>query len=565
MGGQLVQVCFPNDERPSDSSTQLFALVEDLRQEVGELRVEVHRLQRENLEFRQQVGYWKSRHRDALGRVTALEQKVEQLEGEKRQLQADLFGRRSEARPGNDRSNDLEDPQDDSQGPQRNRGQQPGNPGPKRRDYSHLPVRETFLELPPEHCVCPRCGQPLLRRSDTEDSELIEIEVDAYRRVIHRRRYQRTCTCDGPNTLTAPSPPKLIPKGRYGISVWVEVLLDKYFSYRPTERLLASWRLLGLDLAPGTVTDGLQRLEILLRPIYEALKKRNPHGDLHQSDETRWRVFVILEGKQGYGWWLWVVLGLDTVTYLLDASRSHTVPENHFRAESRGVLVVDRYSAYKAMSWVKDGVLVLAFCWAHVRRDFIRVGKGWPELKTWALEWLRRIRVLYRLNDRRLAATKDVRAFAEANGCLRQAVAEMKTQMETELARADLATPCRKALQSLQEHWEGLTRFVDDPRIPMDNNASERRARGPAVARKNFYGSGSLWSGQQAAAMFSIFATLSLWKLNPRKWLTWYFEHCAAAGGKVPKDIQPFLPWNLGATKRNELRESGIPEGDDTS
>jgi transposase len=320
-----------------------------------------------------------------------------------------------------------------------------------------------------------------------------------------------------------------------------------------------------LDLAPGTVTDGLRRLELLLRPIYEALKKRNPQGDLHQSDETRWRVFVILEGKQGYGWWLWVVLGLDTVTYLLDASRSHTVPEKHFRAESRGVLVVDRYSAYKAMSWVKDGVLVLAFCWAHVRRDFIRVGKGWPELKTWALQWLRWIRALYRLNDRRLAAQKDAAAFGEADGHLRQAVAEMKTQMETELARADLATPCRKALESLQEHWEGLTRFVDDPRIPMDNNASERRARGPAVARKNFYGSGSLWSGQQAAAMFSIVATLSLWKLNPRKWLTWYFEHCATAGGKVPADIQPFLPWNLDAAKRSELGESGLPERDDTS
>ena len=99
----------------------------------------------------------------------------------------------------------------------------------------------------------------------------------------------------------------------------------------------------------------------------------------------------------------------------------------------------------------------------------------------------------------------------------------------------------------------------------MDNNASERRARGPAVARKNFYGSGSLWSGQLAAAMFSIFATLSLWKLNPRKWLTWYFEHCAAAGGKVPERFQPFLPWNLERSERNELGEPGLPEGDDTS
>ena len=211
-------------------------------------------------------------------------------------------------------------------------------------------------------------------------------------------------------------------------------------------------------------------------------------------------------------------------------------------------------------------MIVLAFCWAHVRRDFIRVGKGWPELKTWALEWLRRIRVLYRLNDRRLAAQTGLRRRSgkPMAACARP-WPQMKTQMETELARADLATPCRKVLESLREHWEGLTRFVDDPRIPMDNNASERRGRGPAVARKNFYGSGSLWSGQLAAAAFSIFATLSLWKLNPRKWLTWYFEHCAAAGGRVPADIQPFLPWNLSAEKKKNWGNPALPEGIDTS
>src|SRR5215203_1321751 len=116
MDGQLVQVC-----GPSDSVSALIALVKDLRQEMAGLRADVQALQRENLELRQQVGYWKSRHRDALGRVTTLEQKVEQLEGEKRQLQADLFGRRSETQPRNDRSQDWADPQDDSQGPQRKR------------------------------------------------------------------------------------------------------------------------------------------------------------------------------------------------------------------------------------------------------------------------------------------------------------------------------------------------------------------------------------------------------------------------------------------------------------
>ena len=100
-----------------------------------------------------------------------------------------------------------------------------------------------------------------------------------------------------------------------------------------------------------------------------------------QADETRWLVFIVQEGKTGHGWWLWVFLGEDTVAFRLDPTRSHDVPEGHFPAEARLVLMVDRYSAYKAMAQVKTGFIVLVFCWAHVRRDFVRVGKGWPELK----------------------------------------------------------------------------------------------------------------------------------------------------------------------------------------
>src|SRR5271157_223740 len=133
MDSQLTQVCCP--EYPS---TEIATLVEDLRRDVAALRARVHHLERENLEFRQQAGYWKSRHRDAVQRIGELEQQVEQLQGEKRQVQADLFGRRSETRPLNDRSNHLDDPQDDTRGPKRKRGQQPGNSGPKRRDYSSL-------------------------------------------------------------------------------------------------------------------------------------------------------------------------------------------------------------------------------------------------------------------------------------------------------------------------------------------------------------------------------------------------------------------------------------------
>ena len=251
-----------------------------------------------------------------------------------------------------------------------------------------------------------------------------------------------------------------------------------------------------------------------------------------------------------HGWWLWVILGADTTVYLLDPSRGHEVPQSHFGPQACGVLEVDRYSGYKAMAQVKSRLLLLAFCWAHVRRDFVGVGKSWSELTPWALTWLRRIRHLYQVNRERLQFPLDTAKFHEQDALLRQAVEAMRVQAVEELSDAKLRQPCRKVLESLQEHWSGLTRFVDAPHIPLDNNASERAGRGPAVARKNFYGSGSLWSGRLAAAMFSLLATLARWELNPRLWLTWYLGSCAAAGGKAPEDVAPFLPWNLSVERR---------------
>ena len=126
----------------------------------------------------------------------------------------------------------------------------------------------------------------------------------------------------------------------------------------------------------------------LLRPIYECLSSAIPRGICIRAMRRGGLVFVPMEGKEGYGPVVVAGQGPGHGDLILpDPSRGHTVVENHFGAQSRGVLVVDRYVAYQAMIWVKDGVIVLAF-WSHVRRDFIRVGKGWPELKTWALDWV---------------------------------------------------------------------------------------------------------------------------------------------------------------------------------
>ena len=459
MDGTLVDPLLATE--PAD----LAELVRQLRADVLELRQEVDHLRRENSELRQQVGYWKAMHARAVQRIEQLQAEVEELRGENRKLQDQLFGRKSEKASSRDRSNRLEGEDDPAPSTPPKRGQRKDRPGPARRDYSHLPVVEEPRELPAEQQVCPECGLALVP-SDTEDSEQIEIEVRAYRRRIRRRRYQRSCSCANcPRTVTAPPAPKLIPKGLLGVSVWVEIFLDKYFSHRPTERLLKHWQLLGLDVAAGTVAGGLERLEPLFTPLYQALLARNAQSTIAQADETRWMVFIVLEGKTGHRWWLWVFLGEDTVAFRLDPTRSHDVPEGHFPADAHVVLMVDRYSAYKAMAQVKLGNVVLAFCWSHVRRDFVTVGKGWPEHTEWALAWLRRIRVLYRDDRGRRSAEAGSVAFTAADTALRQTVAAMQAQADAELADPKLATPCRKVLESLQEHWVGLTRFLDDPRI----------------------------------------------------------------------------------------------------
>ena len=547
MDGQVVI------RRRSKKASQLLELVQELKAEVASLREELAEVRRENLILRQEAGYWKSMHAAALTRIAKQEAENEQLRGEVRQLKARFYGQKSEHSTKRDRSNHLpgEDPEGESLLP-KPRGQRKGKPGPARRDYSHLPVVEELVELPAEDACCPKCGRPCTP-SSSEDSEQLEIDVRAYRRRIRRRRYQRACNCRGPRTLVAPPPAKLIPKGLLGVSVWVELLLGKYFSHEPIERQLAAWRLRGLDLAAGTVTGGLQHLETLFQPLYDEFLAHSAQADFAQADETRWLVFIEHEGKVGHRWWLWVFLSEDSVVFRLDPARSHDVPEGHFAADSCATLMVDRYSSYKAMTQVKYGDMTLAFCWAHVRRDFIDVGKGWDDLKPWALTWLQRIRAVYHNQRRRLAHKPSSVKFRAADKALRNTLTRMERQAAAELADPRVREPCHKALASLQEHWTGLTRFVDDLRIPLDNNASERANRGPALGRKNYYGSGALWSGRLAAMLFSIFATVNRCRLNPRLWLASYLESCAVAGGKAPEEIAEFLPWQMTAQRRQAL------------
>jgi transposase len=510
-----------------------------------------------------QAAYWKAQHQRAVEREALLRQENEQLRAQLRLREQQLFGRKTETSAATTPTTAATCP---DAPPRRPRGQQRGHKGPRRRDYSHLPAVSEEREIPGDQCCCGCCGRPFAPVSGTEDSTILEIEVKAHRRLIRRHRYRPTCDCGAhPGLVTAPPAPRVIPKSILGVSLLVEFLMDKYLSYRPTYRLLADLKTHDLDLSLGTVTDALQRLLPLFEPVYEALADHSRRQPLWHGDETRWLVFATIEGKVGFRWYLWVFHAEEVVVFVLAQGRAHDVPEQYLGPKAEGILVVDRYQAYQAIDQVKTGLIVLACCWAHVRRDFVTLARTWPDQEAWALGWVERIGALYRLNDERGAVQEEPAAFAAADARLRAAVTAFGAQAESELAAPELHPARQKVLESLGNHWTGLTVFVDHPEVPLDNNTAERAQRGPVVGRKNYYGSGAVWSGRLAAMLFSLLQTLCLWELNPRAWLRAYLTACAEAGGVPPADLERFLPWHLSEADRRRWSQAGVTDDANTS
>lgn len=527
----------------------------------------------EHIRLKTEAGYWKALHRKAVDAArrdqlrheravrelkegaarteAGLRVELEAAQAMVRDLRKRVFGTKSEGRKKCERQ-----PRDGAAAPKGRRGCAPGH-GHGRGIASNLPERhETVVHPDPQ---CPQCGLALLDFPGTEDAEVVEIEVKAYRRVIHRRRYVPACRCGClPGIVSAPAPARLIPRGKFGVSVWTDVLLDKFGSGRPSERLLGDWAGRGLDMAASTLAGGLRAIAPLFEPIDQAILAELRGASHWHADETRWSVFADVEDKVGHRWYLWVFHSSSAVHYVLDRTRAGAVVERELAGVQAGIISCDRYSAYKKFASLHPGIR-LAFCWAHQRRDFIELANAHPERQAWALAWVDRIGQLYRLNDARLATLAGGAARAAAQAALALAVRGMAAERAAALAAAaaldtaaDVATA--KVLRSMARHWGGLTVFVDCPWVPMDNNAAERILRGSVVGRKNFYGSGAEWSGQLAATMYGVLATLDVWGINQRTWLDGYLRACADNGNRVPADLGAFLPWAMDAPRLARMR-----------
>jgi transposase len=501
---------------------------------------------------RQQANYWKAQFQRSKGREAKLQQQIRELQAKIKQLEHQLFGKKSEKKNRSEASVP-------SGGGRRPRGQQPDNPSPKRRSHDHLPIIEDVRDLPEDGKQCPRCGLPYQSFPGTEDSETIEIDIRAHRRVIRRQRYRPACQCPGNSgIITAPRAPKLIPKGRYGISVWTQVLLDKFLFFRPSHRLIADLATHGIELPSGTLAGGLKRIAPMLEPIYQAIEQHCQAATHWHADETGWKVFVKVEEKPDHKRTLWVYRSSEAIFFAIALTKGAKEAEAFFGPHAEGILNADRASNYKALTAVKEGTLLLAFCWTHTRRDFINAIRGDQDEQDWAEPWMQRIGELFHLNKQRVAAwKKDPRgpAFAEHDAVLRAHIEDFRIARDEELKQAKLPAIRERILNSLVNHWDGLMVFVDHPDVPMDNSEAERQLRGPAMGRKNYWGSGAKWAGELAERCFSLFATLLLAGINVRTWLTAFLNACAEADGKAPAWAGQLLPWNLSPSGRQAFQQ----------
>jgi transposase len=429
-----------------------------------------------------------------------------------------------------------------------------------------------FWDFPDGGYCCPECGEPFTPLGDHVSGEQLDWQVIVRLAAHCRRRYRRACDCRVPATVMAPGPPKAIGKGLFTNGFIAMLLTERFAAGRSMNSLVTGLARQGAEISPATLSGTCAQAGALLVPLAEAITERS-RGSWHlHADETTWRVFAPRDGDGPAKWWLWVFLGPDTVCFVMDPTRSGAVLARHagideetgqLAADEDGgprrlVISSDFYAVYQSAGKKADG-LVNLYCWAHVRRHFVRAGDASPvQLRYWTDAWLERIRDLYAAHHELMAAWQDAAAPApqekapaaarleDAYAAWDDAIAVIGQARKKQMAAPGLQEPAKKALATLDREWDGLTAHRDYPMVSLDNNAAERMIRGPVVTRKNARGSHNGDTARNAAVIWTVTGTAQMAGLNILTYLTAYLDECGRNGGKplTGPALERFLPWN---------------------
>lgn len=491
--------------------------IERLRQVALLQQAENARLHKRLLQLTQELAV--ARGEDA---ILAIQQELAFLKEQLDARNRELFGASSEKRS-RDKSGDAA-----SNGTTERTGH-------GRRDQPELPMVDVVHVLDDADKACPKCGGDLKTwDGHFEDAEEIDVVERSFRIVRHRRQ-KYTCSC-GECIETALGPRKLIPGGRYSVDFAVSVAVAKYADHLPLARQVKQMARAGLVVDTQTLWDQLHALSAHLEPTYEALWREVLGSEVVLADETQW---PLLDKPGSSKWFAWSAASEKGVAYRILKSRS-TEAARTALAGYAGILVTDGYAAYQTLRDVlareRAGPIVLAHCWAHVRRKFHDAEPAWPQ----AAEVLELIGKLYAVEAEvaELAGDERRRPLAELRReRSKPVVDEIKTWLMSQAAlpRSGLG----KAIGYAITLWDGLVRFVDDARIPIDTNLVERGMRPIAVGRKNHYGSKSERGTRVAALFYTLIESAKHAGVEPAGYLAEATRRAIDTPGTVtlPRDL----------------------------
>jgi transposase len=390
-------------------------------------------------------------------------------------------------------------------------------------EQPRLPVVEQEFPLDDADRTCPSCGGGLApMKGQFDDSEMIDVVEVSYR-VVKVKRQKYVCRCGG-CVETAPGPERALPGSRYSLSFATKVVLDKWLDHIPLERQVRILDRHGLVVKSQTLWDLAYSVSNRLALVDDALMKHALAQPVIGLDQTSW---PRLETDATKPWQMWAITAPGVVVHRIRDDKSAAT----FRAivgDYRGVIIADALGTHEAGARASPGI-TLAACWAHVFRRFQEAAPDHPAAER-ALAW---IGALYEI-DR--AAGDDEALRLELRRTKAPAILdELKAWLwsQAELTSISIGKAAAYALGI----WDRLTRFVEDARIPLDNNATERAIRGPVVGRKNHYGSKSRSGTEVASRLYSILETCKLHGVDPASYL--HAAVIAADRGEL------LLPWSF--------------------
>jgi len=421
--------------------------------------------------------------------------------------------------------------------PEKKKNPEPPKPRIKKPSerYPNIPVREVVINMDPVPS-CNSCGKLMSDSGMTEDSEQLTVIPKKFEIVLQKRVKYR-CQCQA-CIITAPAPARIIEGSTYSDEMIQDVVLSKYCDLIPMERYAAMAGRSGLmDLPPHSLIEVTHQFADFIFIVYELIKNGVLKARVLNADETPHKM---LEGSEKKSWFLWGFSTPELCFLECHDTRSGDVASDVLLNSECEVLVTDVYSGYgKAIKIANKSRLIQGKvpiengnCNAHSRRYFFK-----PRIKYKEAEfYLEHYHQIYQLNSDSKGKSRSVVLKLRAQ--MKPHFEAMKKKAMEELPRYPGKNKYGQALSYFLNNYDGLTLFLDNPEIPIDNNAQERLLRSHVVGRKTWYGTHSERGARTAAILFTLVETCKLNHVNPRE----YFKNLVQdlLAGKSPYTPKEF-------------------------